>query len=329
LAASGAGAQSSLPVEQVSYRNHEDSTYLTATLTLPSGPGPHAGVVLLSIAGTQGLVERLAAEGYAVLLPGRRGFVEVEPLLQATYANLGADAQAAVEYLRGRADVEDGRIAMIAQADDAPAGMLASADASEAVPLVLLAPPGFPGRDVFRLEQRNLAEVDGRRAPELDALDRFVDQIADAVLSASLPNLRSYRLQALMGSSNVRLPYNAAFPNDERQIHFFASPLWYDRIAFEPEAVLARLHAPVLVMIGNEDPNTPLTAYLAAVRRGLSGARTRDWTVCLIEGRARHSFTSVEVDAIVAWLGGRVAQGGGAAPRPTALQGCLPDPPPR
>jgi pimeloyl-ACP methyl ester carboxylesterase len=205
--------------------------------------------------------------------------------------------------------------------------MLASVDASESVPLVLLAPPGFPGREIFRLEQRNLAEVDGRRPQELDALDRLVGRIADAVLGASLPNLRSYRLQALMDSSSVRLPYNAAFPNDERQIHFFASPLWYDRLAFEPEAVLARLHSPVLLMIGNEDPNTPLTSYLAAVRRGLSASRTRDWTVCLIQGRARHSFTTPEVEAVVAWLGGRVARPGRPAPQATPLTGCLPDPP--
>jgi uncharacterized protein len=328
MAPGALSAQASQRVDQVNYRNHEDSTYLSAVLTLPPGPGPHAGIVLLSIAGTQGLVERLVREGYAVLLPGRRGFVEVEPLLQATYGNLGADAQAAVEYLRGRADVEDASIAVIGQNDDAPAAMLSSVDASESIPLVLLAPPGFPGRDIFRLEQRHLAEVDGRSPQDLAALDRFVDQISEAVLSASLSNLRSYRLQALMGSSTVRLPYNAAFPNDERQIHFFASPLWHDRISFDPEAVLARLHSPVLLMIGNEDASTPLLEYLGVARRGLAGARTQDKTVCLIQGRARHSFTSVEVDQIVAWLAGRVAMPGRPAPQPTQLGGCLPDPPP-
>lgn len=316
------------PGEQVMYRNAVDSTYLTATLALPAGRGTHPGVILLSIAGTQPLVERLTREGYVVLQPVRRHFVAVEPYLQSTYQELGFDVQAAVQYLRGRAEVADDRVAMIAQADDAPAAILAMSRAAEPVPLVLLAPPGFLGREIFQLEQHRLAEVDRWRAEDLVALDRLVDQISNVVLREQTPAMRAFRLEVVMGSATVRLPYNAAFPNDERQIHFFSSPLWHDRLAFAPEEELARLHAPVLLLIGNDEPATPLTEYLAAVRRGLAGTRMQDSTVCLVEGRVRHSFTSVEVDAIVTWLGDRVGAAAESALRARTLDACLPDPPP-
>src|SRR5688572_14070527 len=171
LSAQGAPAFRS---ETVFYRNAEDSTYLTAELTLPSGAGPHAGVVLLSIAGTQTLVGRLAGLGYAVLLPTRRGFVEVEPLLRATYQDLAGDARAAVDYLRARPDVDDARLSLIGQGDDSPPAMLAAAGLPQPIPLILLAPPGFPGREVFQLEQRAIAENEGRTPQELTALDRYL-----------------------------------------------------------------------------------------------------------------------------------------------------------
>src|SRR5690606_19061441 len=100
----------------VVYRSEVDGTVLTGSLTLPAGAGPHPGVVVLSIAGPDPLVDRLARSGYAVLIPVRRGFVSVEPLLRATYQNLADDAYAAVTYLRGRADVDGGALALLGQA---------------------------------------------------------------------------------------------------------------------------------------------------------------------------------------------------------------------
>jgi hypothetical protein len=226
--------------------------------------------------------------------------------------------------LRARPEVDARAIGVIGQADDAPPALVAAAALPDVIPMVLMAPPGFPGREIFRLEQHELAEVDGRRASELDALDRFVGQISDIVLEESTSFRRAFRLQSLMSSSDVRLPYNAAFPSDERQVHFFASPLWHDRLAFDPVAALGRLHAPVLVLIGNEDPTTPLLPYLSAVRGGLTDARTSDATVCLITGRTRHTFSSDAVEAIVRWLGERV--GARATEQPAPPRGCLPDP---
>ena len=316
------------PTEQVSYHNAEDSTYLTATLTLPASSGPHSGVVLLSIAGTDPLVDHLAGLGYAVLLPVRRGLVAVEPLLQATYADLAGDAEAALDYLRSRPDIDGTALGLVGQADDAPPAMMAVAQSTEAIPLVLLAPPGFPGSERFRLEQRGLADRPGARPEDLEALDELVGQIASIVLTERLRYTRESRLRNLMARSRVRLPYNAAFPQDDRQVHFFASPLWHDRLAFEPEAVLAQLHAPVLVLIGTEDPGTPMDAYLAAVRRGLSAAPAQDTTVCPIAGRTRHSFTDGAVAGIASWLGERMAAPDGTS---SPLQGgrpswCLEDP---
>ena len=330
LSAAPICAQTPAPyrTERVSYWSEQDSTFLTASLTLPPRSGPQPGVVVLSNAGTERLVDRLVGDGYAVLMPVPRGFVTVEPLLRATFSDLAGDVLAALDYLGSRAEVDAEALGLIAQADATPPAMLSPVSSQEPVPLVLLAPPAFPGVETFRLQQRWLAERVGAQAAYLQALDQYVGRIAEIVLAESPPYMREYRLESLRAGSTVQLPRNnAAFPADERQMHFFASPLWHDQLAFEPEAVLARLGSPVLVLIGAEDPNTPMHAYLAAVRRGLSTASTRDATVCLIPGRTRHAFTEEGVTAIADWLAERIVYPvETSASRRGALAGCLEDP---
>ncbi len=307
--------------EEVTYTNERDGTFLTATLVLPAGDGPHPGVVVLTVAGTRPLVDRMVGDGYAVLMPVRRGFVDVEPLLQATYADLAGDARAAIDYLGSRPDVDRSALAMIAQADDTQPALISMVASDEPVPLVLMAPPAFPGTEAFRLEQRGVARRFGVGPAGLAALDEYVGRIADVVLGESAPYVREYRLESLRAVSSVQLPYNAAFPDDERQMHFFASPLWHDRLAFVPEIVLARLRSPALVLIGTEDPDTPVDAYLETVTRGLSAGGGGDGAVCLLEGRTRHSFTPEGVSAIAEWLAERV--GTDRPPGASVPSGCL------
>lgn len=310
--------------EEVAYANPSDGTALMAYLSVPVGSGPHPGVVLLSIAGTDHVTERLVAAGYAVLAPVRRGFVAVEPLLRATYADLAGDLGASLDHLGSLPGVSAGQLAVIAQADDAPPAILAMAATSSPVPLVLMAPPAFSGVSEFRREQRATASRDGATGEELRALDRYVEQIAEIALSDAEPNLREYQLGALRARSSVQLPRNAAFPMDGRQAHFLASPLWRDRLAFEPQVALGLLRSSTLVVIGSDEANTPIDAYVDSLRRGFATARTDDTAVCLVSGRTRHSFTPQSMDAILEWLDRRM--GSGDLPLGSIPSGCSDDP---
>jgi pimeloyl-ACP methyl ester carboxylesterase len=298
-----ASAQATYRTEEVTYQNAQDSTWLSGTLALPTVGGPFRGVVLMSIAGTDLIVEHLTGLGYAVLVPIRRGFVAVEPLLQASYEDLANDGLAAVEYLRLRPDVADDVVSLIGQGDDAGPAMMAAAAAGRDVPLVLLGPPAFPGPEVFRLEQHGIAARQGWRPQQLAALDAYVAQIAMIALTERSPYLKEYRLEELIRSSEIQLPYNAAFPTGADQPHFFASPLWHDRLALEPEHELAKLHSRVLVLIGTDDLDTPPDEYLEVIRRGLAAATTEDATVCLLQERTRHFFSEETVATVGKWLG--------------------------
>lgn len=326
-ASAQAQAHTGREAERVSYVNPRDGTELTADLTLPSGQGPHPAVVLTSVAGTDPAVERLVAEGYAVMTPELRGFAAVEPLLRATFSDLARDVSAAFTYLRSLAVVDEDALALVAQGDNTPPAMLHAAESERAIPTLLMAPPVHSGVEAFRLEQRWIAENQGAGPSELEALDTYVREIADVVLGVDGPYERRSRLEGVRARSSVELPRNAAFPADERQMRFFASRLWHDKLAFDPESTLARLRAPLLVLIGAEDPNTVMDDYLTRVRRALAAADTDHGAVCLVPGRTRHAFSDAALNPMVTWLSTHVgsAERGGDGAREGPIGGCLED----
>ena len=293
--------------EAVTYQNPEDGTLLSATITLPAGEGPFPGVVLLSLAGADDLVEELRRRGSVVLRPERRGMRTIEHLLRATFQHLANDVQAAASYLRSRAEVDPELVGVIGQGAETTAVVMAAA--AEPVPafLVLLSATGLPGPETFRIEQLSLAAQRGANRAALDDLDAYLEEFVDIVLSDTSAGFREVLLRGLIAESDVQLPRGAAFPpNPQDQVRFFASPWWRDQLSFQPDQVLARLRSPVLVLMGVEDPMHPYEEHLRAIRSSLEEAPTEDATVCLLPGRTRHSFPPEVVGVIGEWLGDRI-----------------------
>ena len=322
------------PTEVVRYQNPVDGMPLSGRLTLPPGQGPFPGIGLLSVADASGLVDRLVALGYAVLLTERRGMTATDRMLRATYQDLANDGLAAIEYLRARPEVDRGAVGLLGQGDDSPPAVIAGAAqnvAESAGPrppsfVVLVSTAGLPGVETFRLEQRALAQ-ERRYGPEaLSDLDRYVGELTDIVLSDASPTLRAARLTRFMEDSDTGLPRNANFPlTTEGQVLFFTSALWRDRLAFQPDEALSRIGSSALVLMGTEDQFTPADLHLPAVQNSLESARTDDVTVCLLSGRTRHSFSADAIGVIAEWLVERIAgpKGAGVGALAGAREACV------
>lgn len=308
LPAVSSGQDAPRRTETVTYANPDDGMVLSAVLTLPAGPGPFLGAVLLSLAGVDPLVDRLVGLGYAVLLAERRGMRTVDHMLDASYRDLANDVHAAQAYLRSRPEVDSAAVGLIGQGDDVPAALLAAAGSPLPAFVVLLSVEGLPGVETFREEQRALAELQGYRPPELDALEAYMDGLAEIVLSEPAQDTRAFRLEALITRSDVGLPRHAALPATiEGQVRFLASPLWRDRLAFEPRPLLEGVRPPVLVLMGVEDPFTDFREHLPILRASLAAAPAEDVLVCLLPGRVRHSFSPEALALIGDWLAPRPA----------------------
>lgn len=307
-------------VEPVAFASR-DSTPLQGSIARPvsPAPGPRPGVVLITVGFSDPLVERLTRAGYTVLSPERRWLRVVDRLLQTRLPSLADDVRSAVEYLRARPEVGTQPVAVVAQGDDARAALRAVGESLQALPLVLLAPPLLPGPEGFRVEQLGMARAQGWTSRDVARLDALLERISLTVLEEASPYARAYRLEAVLDDADARLPHNFAFPDEDSQIRVFSSPWWADFLAFDPERALGSLQGPALVLLGDGDPFVPPDRALAAARRGLARAPTRDATVCLVPGRTRQTFTESTAASITEWLAQRFAGRGGEP-------ACLPDP---
>lgn len=302
-----------------------DGITLSGRLILPPGKGPFPGVVVLTLAGSDDLVERLNGLGFAVLLPNRRGLGGApELLLRATFDRLVEDVHTAAAYLRSRPEVDGDVIGLIGQGGETMVTSLAARAAANepaAAFVVLVGASGLTGEESFRIEHDFLAAQQGYGPKERAVLDRLVTDLDEIVTIEPSESLREFRIAALMTAAEVAIPRDpAALPLDvEGQIHFFSSPWWRDYFMFEPTAALAGIGVPVLALTGLEDPMSPPHRILPGVRAGLARAPTRDATVCLLPGLVQHSFDATTLDAIGEWLRARVARGA-VTPRPGAPQ---------
>jgi hypothetical protein len=62
--------------------------------------------------------------------------------------------------------------------------------------------------------------------------------------------------------------------------------------------------------MGEGDPLTPYQQHIPPIRRSLEEAPTGDVTVCLLPGRAQHSFSQVVLEVIEGWLVNHVSASG-------------------
>lgn len=297
--------------EQVTYPSSEAGLLLAGALTLPQGPGPFPGVVVLSLAGTDDLIDALVGAGYAVLVHERRHFLSPAVLLGDTYQDLANDALSAIEYLAARPEVDSAAVGLLGQGEDSPPATLAAAGPSPPAFVMLMSPRGLPGPETFRIEQLSLAESQGYSPARVSALDEYIDGLTRIVLTERTPEARAFRLYSLVNDAEIQLPFNAGLPTSPvEQVDFFISPLWVDRLSFQPDQAFARIDRPVLVLMGLDDPATPPVLHLPPIRRSLEAAPTEDVTVCVIAERTAHSFAPDALAVLRDWLLHRIPPAG-------------------
>lgn len=153
--------------EEVTFTNGVDKLQLAGTLTIPKGAGPFPAVVLLSDMGAQNrdgaakgyaplqvLAEYLSEQGIAVLRFDDRGVGKSEgDNNSATTLDRVKDAQAAVQFLRTRPEINTSRIGVIGHGEGGNVGLLAAAQALPPAFVVTLAASGQVGRELLANQQ--------------------------------------------------------------------------------------------------------------------------------------------------------------------------------
>lgn len=278
--------------ETVRFANASAHLELAGTLTLPPGPGPHPGVILVTGQGRQDrdetilghkpylvLADRLSRRGFVVLRYDDRGVGEsTGDFSAATTPDFASDAVAAFSYLASRPEVDPSRIGLLGHSEGGLMVALAARELDTQVAfLVLLASPGLPGAE-FYLEQD--ATEARRRGLEETAIERRrirKREIFDALLSEPDQERAKEKLRATMRAMELTPEERAEIAASgasfdaliDQQIEQLNTPWHRFFLGYDPATTLGQLRMPVLALVGSRDVQVPPATSLPAISKAL------------------------------------------------------------
>jgi len=267
--------------EAITLPNPVADLRLGAALLLPTGSGPFATVVLLADTGprpTTGpaateasftplrqLADYLARHGVAALVLDSRGEGRSTGSNQATPAERVSDAQAALNYLRTRSEIDLTHLGLLGHGEGGTVALLAATQPLPPAFVVGLAPPGLPGGSLVLAQQEALLRAQQIPDPEVATALKRQQAMFDIIRNTS-DNAQAQAIVAnMLRQQNASLSEVAATAaatdlTSLRYRYFLAS---------DPTQALPKVTCPVLLLFGSADAALNPEANLEALKRGL------------------------------------------------------------
>lgn len=312
------------PRPAVTYRSQSVKFYnnyirLTGTLTIPEGKGPHPAVILMSGSGPNDrsgsvpgffpifatLADALSSAGIAVLRYDDRGTGGSSGVYQyASIFDLATDAQAAIDYLRSRPDINPNQVGAIGHSEGGSyAAILGANPDSNVAFLITLAAATLPGADLARLQIRVIGERIGTDPDILSFQLAFLESTFPLVIARDWAGYQravyAYAIdlwellepaeRSVSGYANVDEFATAIAKNNYTR---FANESYASLIAYDPAADWAATTVPVLALYAELDVQVPPAEHSAALAQHL--ANNPDVTIIELDG-ANHLFQAANI----------------------------------
>jgi uncharacterized protein len=302
-------------VEEVAFANGDIT--LAGTLTLPPGPGPHPAIVLVSGSGPQDrdetlgggitikpfrlLADALTRAGVAVLRYDDRGVGEsTGAYSEATTVDFAADAEAAIDYLLGRAEIEPDQIVLLGHSEGGLVAAMLGARNDDLDFIINLAGPGVNGRDVLLLQSRLLMEAEG--ATEEQAADNvaFAEELIPLLDDPEAVEALVYE-QVLEQLETLPEAERAALGNLEEYARTVAKQAaqeltrgWFEGfLAYDPALDWSQTTVPVLAIFGGKDAQVDAEQNAQPLEEALLAAGNDDIEIVILPN-ANHLFQESE-----------------------------------
>ena len=265
--------------EEATFSNLLVNTRLSGTLTVPAGAGPFPAVVLLSDAGPQDrdgttgdfatlglLADYLTRRGVAVLRFDDRGVGKSGGSPAATTADLVSDAQAGLNYLRTRPEIDLSHLGLVGHGEGGNVALLAAAQPLPPAFVVALAAYGLPGRDIVVQQQATTLRTLGTEPLQIEAATKRQQAMLE-IIRQTTDNAQAQAIVANMLRQN-----NAAIDNANAQSNAaeMTSVRYRYFLAFNPIEKLGAVSCPVLLLNGTADLTINADANLNALKGGLN-----------------------------------------------------------
>jgi len=286
---------------------------LAGTLTIPAGKGPFPAALLLSGSGAQDrdetilghkpfklIADHLTRRGVAVLRVDDRGAggstLGPDPE-KLTTADFAVDARAAVGFLKGRPEIDGGRIGLIGHSEGGIIAPMVAAEPSSGIAfVVLLAGTGVPGDRALLEQNTAMARAAGVAADRIETGRNINRRVYEVVRAEADPAKRRERLLVVIGEESKKLPpaerdaLSAALRDEVRALGL---PWFRFFLTHDPAPVLRKVTCPVLALNGGKDLQVLASQNLPAVEAALKAGGNKDVTVKELPG-LNHLFQTAK-----------------------------------
>ena len=285
--------------EQVVYENKSAVLKLAATLTIPQGKGPFTAVLLLTGSGPQDrdesvlehkpflvLADYLTRKGIAVLRADDRGTGKSGGTFdQATSADFATDAEAGLEYLKTRAEINPRKLGLVGHSEGGLiASMVAARDLDVAF-IVMMASPGVRGDLIVPAQVAAVAESGGQRHAEAEMRANEQRDLLALVEHESDDEIVEQKLR----NSGARFSHAQL----EIQLKQYRSPWFQFFLNYDPATALQRVKCPVLAVNGEMDRQVLPDQNLPAIRKALEAGGNQHFQVEELPG-LNHLFQTAK-----------------------------------
>ncbi len=285
--------------EDVSFAGAGEGVTLAGTLTLPEGKGPFPAVILLAGSGPVDrdetvawhrvflvLSDYLTRQGIATLRYDKRGVGGSSgDYAKATTRDFADDARSALSYLRGRKEVDPGKIGLLGHSEGGLIAPMVAVDSPGVSYLVLLAAPALDGEEI--LIRQNLYYLQAAKAgEEILEIDRSVQKEIFRVLrsgqgrEAALGKIRAIEedTRRRIGKLDPGIAEKISAQMKDQE-NFLLSPWMRYFIDYAPRGALEKVRCPVLALDGDGDFQVASKENLPVLEEALGKAGNRDCTI--------------------------------------------------
>ncbi len=273
----------------VRFENSQAGIVLAGTVTMPEGPGPFPGIVLISGSGPQNrneeimghqpfkvLADHLTRNGFAVLRYDDRGAGESEGVFAtATTKDFAGDARAAYTFLQQYPRVLPDKVGLLGHSEGGLIGAMLMAEDPDLAFMVMLGGPAMKGADLLLLQNKKLLAASGvadttvsKYADLLHLWFRIIIKEPDnAKAMAEIRHVADNQLGLFTDEEKAVLPLNGM--QMISLVQQLTSPWMRFFLAYDPRPDLSRIRVPVLALWGEKDLQVPAAENQAAMQEML------------------------------------------------------------
>ncbi len=282
--------------EAVTYENNAGGVTLAGTLTLPSGTGPFAAVVLISGSGAQDrdetilghkpflvIADALTRRGIAVLRVDDRGVGGSSgSSTSSTSEDFAGDVLAGVAFLKDRKEIDPAKIGLIGHSEGGIIAPIAAARSKDVAFIVLMAGTGLPGIDILKAQGDLIGKAEGATEAEMKRSREIQQRAIDIFLKEKDEKVARTKLAAAMKEILAAMPEairktaEESGELSEAMIDQFNNAWFRSFLAYDPRPNLRKVRCPVLALNGEKDLQVPPRENLAEIAKALEAGGNRD-----------------------------------------------------